>query len=115
LIKAASEARDASSEVRESRIPESSRPAPLAAMLRDVSREVTGKEIVYTDAQLAEILSPHHFVEIRTTPGGPSPARTAPAIDAARRQLTSDQEWLQSADGRVAAAAARLRARAAAL
>ena len=53
---------------------------PMATLLREVSKEVTGKEIVYTDAQLAEILSPRHFVEVRKTYGGPSPSETARAL-----------------------------------
>jgi len=87
----------------------------LAESLTVASQQVLGAPLHYTEAQLTEILSPYHFVEVRSTFGGPAPARTAPAIDAARQQLASDQAWLQSADDRVAAAAARLRARAAAL
>src|SRR5262249_34133906 len=52
----------------------------LAAILREVSRNVAGKEIVYTDAQLAEILSPRHFVEGRKTHGGPAPSETTRAL-----------------------------------
>src|SRR6476620_6868444 len=50
--------------------------APLARVLRDVSKAVTGKEIVYSETDLARILSPRHFVEVRKTHGGPAPSET---------------------------------------
>src|SRR5262249_50068325 len=46
---------------------------PPAALLRAVSKEVAGREIVYTDAQLADVLSPARFVQVRRTYGGPAP------------------------------------------
>ena len=53
---------------------------PIAALLREAAREVTGQEIAYTDAQLAEILSARHFVEVGKTHGGPAPSETARAL-----------------------------------
>ena len=87
----------------------------LAGILRDVSKAACGKEIVYTDAQLAEILSPTHFVEIRKTLGGPSPSETARALGVSRNALTTDEKWLSDTRGRLAAAEEKLRAAAAAL
>jgi argininosuccinate lyase len=73
----------------------------LAAVLRDVSREVTGKEIVYTDVRLAEILSPRHFVEVRKTHGGPSPSETARALGVSEVCLAGDDQWLADARQRL--------------
>ena len=88
---------------------------PPATLLREAAQAVTGRAIVYTDAQLAEILSPRHFVEIRRTPGGPSPAETRRALSVSETQLAADDEWLASARHRLAHAEAALRAAAAAL
>ena len=88
---------------------------PLAAALRDVSREVTGKEIVYTDAQLAEILSPRHFVEVRTTHGGPAPSETRRALGVSEVCLAADDTWVADIRGRLAHADAARHAAAAGL
>jgi argininosuccinate lyase len=89
--------------------------APLAGILREVSKGVSGKEIVYTDAQLGVILSPRHFVEVRKTPGGPSPSETARALDVSRNGLAADQKWLADTRGRLMTAEQKLRTAAAAL
>jgi argininosuccinate lyase len=81
----------------------------MAALLRDVSREVTGKEIVYTDDQLAEILSPRHFVEVRKTAGGPAPPETLRAIGVSTDALAADERWLRDARDGLAHAEAALR------
>ena len=80
-----------------------------------MSREVAGTEIVYTDAQLAGILSPQHFVEVRKTFGGPSPSETARALAVSETVLAGDDEWLAGTRRRLAAAASALTAAAAAL
>jgi argininosuccinate lyase len=87
----------------------------LSPAIARASQDVSGTSLRYTDAQLAGILSPHHFVEVRTTPGGPAPAVTSSAIDESRRRLAGDQAWGQSAGERLAVAERRLRDRAAAL
>lgn len=88
---------------------------PLPDVLRDVSRDVTGTAIEYDAAALARILSPHHFVAVRTTPGGPAPSETANAISASRGLLDTDRLWrektvasLRRAESMLAAAAAAL-------
>jgi argininosuccinate lyase len=93
----------------------SSPDTPPAALLRQVSKDVTGKEIVYTGAQLAHILSPQHFVEVRTTYGGPSPSETRRATGVSKTSLATDDEWLSAARGRLRAAEEQLRTAAAAL
>src|SRR5918992_52272 len=47
---------------------------PLSTTLATVSSDLVGVPLTYTDAEIDEILSPHHFVEVRRTPGGPAPA-----------------------------------------
>jgi argininosuccinate lyase len=94
----------------------SSRPGESrSAVLRDVSAELLGAPIEYTEEELARILSPRHFVAVRTTHGGPAPPVTARAIDVSRRLLGGDQQWLaaklESLEGaaqKLTAAAARL-------
>jgi argininosuccinate lyase len=77
---------------------------PPATLLRQVSKDVTGTAIVYTDAQLAEILSPRHFVDVRKTYGGPSPSETARAIEVSKKALQQDDDWLRDTRGRLARA-----------
>jgi argininosuccinate lyase len=89
--------------------------ASRAAVLRELSKTLMGKEISYTDTALAELLSARHFVEVRTTPGGPAPSETARAIGVSRETLTRDEAWLGATRGRLAAAAVKLKAAAAAL
>jgi argininosuccinate lyase len=92
------------------------RPGELqSAILRDVSADVLGAPIEYTEEEVARILSPRHFVAVRTTHGGPAPSVTAKAIEVSRAVLAADQEWLagrlerlHGAEEKLAAAAARL-------
>ena len=86
-----------------------------ARVLRDISESVLGRAIAFTDAALAEVLSPEHFVRVRTTPGGPAPEESARAISRSRTSLANDTAWhteaiekLQSAEGSLKAAAAAL-------
>jgi argininosuccinate lyase len=82
---------------------------PMATLLRQVSKYVTGKEIVYTDAQLAELLSPRHFVEVRKTYGGPSPSETARALGVSKDLLGRDEKWVGDARGKVSRAETQLK------
>src|SRR4051812_31272219 len=84
--------------------------APLAATLREVSQVVTGKEIIYTESALAEILSPRHFVEVRKTHGGPAPSETLRAIGESSRLLEGDRAWLRATDDRLREAETKLTA-----
>jgi argininosuccinate lyase len=89
--------------------------APPAALLRRISSEVAGREIVYSDAQLAEILSPTRFVEIRRTPGGPAPSETTRASEASEELLSADEDWLGETRQRLSRARGALDAAVAAL
>ena len=88
---------------------------PMAALLRDVSKGVIGKELVYGDAELAEILSPRHFVEVRKTFGGPSPSETRRALAVSEMALETDDEWLRDTRERLKTAEEKLRKASAAL
>jgi argininosuccinate lyase len=88
---------------------------PAATLLREASRNVTGTEIVYSEARLAELLSPRHFVEVRKTHGGPAPSETRRALSVSEAMLAADDEWAAAARQRLASADAALRAAAAAL
>jgi argininosuccinate lyase len=67
------------------------------------------------EEQVTTILSPRHFVEVRTTPGGPAPAETARALAESRSALDADREWLGRTREGLKAAAAELQRRSAEL
>jgi argininosuccinate lyase len=74
---------------------------PLSEALREVSKEVTGTEIVYDEAALTEILSPEHFVTVRKTHGGPAPSETRRAIGMSEKALGVDESWLRETRGKL--------------
>jgi argininosuccinate lyase len=88
---------------------------PMAALLADASRELLGAPLEYSEAEVAEILSPRHFVQVRRTLGGPAPEETARAIAASQLQLDSDQAWWKTATDALASAERRLAERSAKL
>jgi argininosuccinate lyase len=71
--------------------------APLATDLTRLSSEVAGMPIRYDSARLEEILSPAHFVRVRTTPGGPAPSETRRALAESRDALARDERWWNDA------------------
>jgi argininosuccinate lyase len=73
----------------------------LSASLRELSGELAGREIVYDDQTLARILSARHFVQVRTTPGGPAPSETLRAIDVSSKLLDADEQWRHDARERL--------------
>ena len=88
---------------------------PLADVLTDVSKEVTGAPIAYSEAALAKILSPRYFVTVRRTLGGPAPEETARAAAVSRQLLGADDGWWEQATNALADAEHRLAERSAAL
>jgi argininosuccinate lyase len=88
---------------------------PLSALLADASADVLGKPLAYGDAQLTDILSPRHFVELRKTYGGPAPAETARAAKVSRDRLQADEGWWTGATDALAKAERTLADRSAAL
>jgi argininosuccinate lyase len=81
---------------------------PIAALLRDISSQVAGRPIVYDDRELAEILSPRHFVAVRTTYGGPAPSETARASGVSMQSLSADRKWLAATRGKLTRAVEQL-------
>lgn len=79
--------------------------ARLGQVVAEATADLTGTAIWYDDAQLGHILSPHHFVAVRTTPGGPAPAVTAAAVAESRVRLADDARWLEASRGALTAAA----------
>jgi argininosuccinate lyase len=87
----------------------------LSSLIVEISQELCGRPISYTDDTLARILSPRHFVHVRRTLGGPAPDVTSLASRAARGKLDADRAWhsgatasLRSAEERLVERSARL-------
>jgi argininosuccinate lyase len=87
----------------------------LSTILREVSAAVLGRPIDYTEKALGAVLSPEHFVRVRTTPGGPAPEESLRAIERSRGSLEADRAWRRGAEERLRAGESRLKAAAAAL
>jgi argininosuccinate lyase len=87
----------------------------LSTVLAEVSAGLVSPPLAYTDERLGEILSPRHFVGVRTTFGGPAPAETARAIAASRRTLDTDAATTRQRRDRLGEAAQRLSERSRAL
>jgi argininosuccinate lyase len=89
--------------------------ASLAEVVSKISKDVTGTAIDYTDAQLADLLSPEHFVAVRRTHGGPAPEVTGAALEASRTVLAEDASWIASTKARLLNAESGLKAAAVAM
>jgi len=83
--------------------------SPVVA-LDAACQAVLGRTLPYTEAQLEGILSPAHFVAVRTTHGGPAPAETTRALEASRTLLARHRDQWAARQARVEEAAASLRA-----
>jgi argininosuccinate lyase len=88
---------------------------PLADALSAASADLLGAPLQYAEADIAQVLSPRHFVEVRRTHGGPAPVETARAIAESRGALERDAAWLAATRAALAAAEARLAQRSRAL
>jgi argininosuccinate lyase len=89
--------------------------ASLSSVVSTASAGVLGKALDYQEADLQRIMSPAHFVQVRTTFGGPSPAETGRAIGESGRKLEADRESWQVRQEQLTAAEQKLSARAKAL
>jgi len=89
--------------------------APLAGELSKASASLLGRSLDYSEAELQRIMSPTHFVDVRTTYGGPAPKETTRAIGESRRKLDTDRESWQLRKERLSNAEAQLAARVKAL
>ena len=84
-------------------------------MLSTVSGDLLGVPLQYSDAQIAEVMSARHFVEVRKSRGGPAPAETTRALQESRERLARDRSWLDARRAAIARAAVELKARSASL
>jgi argininosuccinate lyase len=89
--------------------------ASLADALRRASQALLGRTLDYSDADLARILSPRHFVEVRETLGGPAPSETARAVARSRERQETDRDAWQRRRDHLAEAERQLRERVKAL
>jgi argininosuccinate lyase len=87
----------------------------MAELLKDATTGLLGAPLAYSEDEVAHILSPRYFVEIRRTPGGPAPEETARAAAVSRQQLEADEEWWSRAGAALAKAERTLAERSAAL
>jgi argininosuccinate lyase len=82
----------------------------IGGLLAAAAKEIAGREIVIADDVLARLLSPQHFVDIRRTPGGPSPGVTARALVEANAAIERDAGAIAERRRAIAAASAARRA-----
>ena len=87
----------------------------LSAALAKSSAAILGHALEYSEADLQRIMSPRHFVEVRTTHGGPAPSETHRAILASGTSWESHNAEWQARRERIAGANKTLEARAKAL
>ena len=87
----------------------------MSTALSKSSKAILGRALDYTDADLQRIMSPAHFVNVRTTHGGPAPSETSRAIAESKRLLQADRGKWKTRRDHLARAEALLTARAQAL
>ncbi len=87
----------------------------LSSALAKSSKAILGRSLEYSDADLQRIMSPAHFVNVRTTHGGPAPSETGRAIAESTRLLQADRDQWRTRRKRLERAEAQLAARAQAL
>ena len=88
---------------------------PLAETIASLSSDLLGVPLKYSETELAGIMSPRHFVEVRRTHGGPAPSEMARAIQECRQLLQRDAAWLDRTREALAASESRLKQRSHAL
>ena len=66
--------------------------ARTLSSLSAASKAQLGHALDYSEVDLQRIMSPAHFVAVRTTYGGPAPKETGRAIGESRRKLEADGE-----------------------
>jgi argininosuccinate lyase len=84
--------------------------AKLSEALSKSSKAILGHPLEYSESALQEIMSPAHFVKVRTTFGGPAPAETGRAIAESQRRLAADREGWKARRDRLASAEEQLKA-----
>ena len=64
-------------------------------ILQTAAKEVLGREISMTEAELNETLSPENFVNVRTIYGGTAPSETRRALGVEREHESTDDNWFK--------------------
>ena len=85
---------------------------PAAArvdVLREATTTVLGRAVELSAEELARTLSARNFVDVRRTPGGPSPSVTGAAIEESRARLAADRQGRDAEIARLADADQKLR------
>ncbi|MBD1383413.1 argininosuccinate lyase [Metabacillus arenae] len=59
------------------------------------AEKIAGKSLTLTEEAYKNALSPVHFVNIRTLPGGPAPSRMAMTLEKRRREQQQLSDWLR--------------------
>ena len=75
-----------------------------SALLKKVSQEVIGRELIMTAAELAQSLDPLGNVQSKQTVGGPSPESVQALLTDAQARITAEKKWLRDAKEQVTAA-----------
>ncbi|MEP6900312.1 MAG: argininosuccinate lyase [Actinomycetota bacterium] len=69
-------------------------------ILQNAAKEIIGREISLSEAELKETLSPENFVSVRTIYGGTAPVETRRALAVEREHETVDEQWFsEKSDG----------------
>jgi argininosuccinate lyase len=89
--------------------------ASLSVALEKASQAILGRTLTYTEEQLQTIMSPRHFVQVRTTYGGPAPDETLRALGVSKDALVRDKAAWQARRDHLTAMDRRLRDRVGAL
>ena len=87
----------------------------LSGALSKASSAILGKPLDYPEPDLQRIMSAPHFVNVRTTPGGPAPSETGRALAESTRVLAADRDGWRARRENLARAEARLQERVQAL
>jgi argininosuccinate lyase len=87
----------------------------IADAIAAASQTLSGREIRLSDAELARVLSPEHFVAVRRTWGGPAPEIVAAATDAASAALEGDRAKIVRIREQITASAVELKSAVAAI
>jgi argininosuccinate lyase len=69
---------------------------PLAPMVESLTREIGGRAVSLSEAELTDVLAPEHFITVRRTSGGPAPDVVALAIAASLEVLAADQAAVET-------------------
>lgn len=77
-------------------------------LLRAAARTVLGKEIIFSDAEIAEALSPAHGLDAKVTGGTPKVRDTKKLISAGKKHLAGHERRLAAAKQQVWAAYAKI-------